>query len=74
MRILRENFSASPSKDVKKFLIKNLCCHIASFTIQFVITENPVNSSITFSVNKTHHGPVIDPFSVKILKCPLQFS
>ena len=32
-------------------------------------TGNPVNSCLTSTMNKTHHGPVISPFSEEILKC-----
>ena len=68
-----KNFSASPSKDVKTSFIENLCCNIASYTIQLVTTGNPVNYYVTSIVDKTHHGPVIAPFSMKILKDLLQF-
>ena len=39
----------------------------------FVVTENPVNSFLTYTLYKTHHGPAIAPFSVQILNCPLLF-
>ena len=41
--------------------------------IEHVVTENPVNSCLTSTLYKTHHGPVIAPFSAQILKCPLFF-
>ena len=40
----RCNVSASLSKDVKTFFIKELCCDIANYTIQLVTTGKPVNS------------------------------
>ena len=65
IRILRKNFCTLPSKDVKTFFIEELCCHIASYTIQLVTAGNTVNSYLTSTADKTYHGPV--------LKCLLQF-
>ena len=61
-------FSASPSKDIKNFFIKGLCCHIASYTIQLATTENPVSAHLASTVIKTHNEPVIAPFCVQPLK------
>ena len=41
--------------------------------VQLAIAGNPVNSCLTFILYKTHHGPLIAPFSVQILKCLLLF-
>ena len=65
-------FSAPSLNYIKTFFIKELCCHIASYIIQLVTTENSVNSYATVTVDKTSHGPVIDPVSVQILKYPLK--
>ena len=48
--------------------MKDLCCHIASDTIQLVTTGNPVNSYLTSTVGKTHHGLVIASFSMQLLQ------
>ena len=42
-------------------------------TIYLVVTENPVNSSLTSTLYKTHQRPVITPSSAQILKFPLFF-
>ena len=60
-------------KIVKHFLLKILCCHTASYTIQLVTTGNGVNFYLAFALDKTHHGAVIAPFFVLILKFPLHF-
>ena len=44
-----------------------------SFTFQLLSTGNPGSSYLTFTVDKTHHGPVTTPFTVQILVCLLQF-
>ena len=49
---------------ILKRFIKELCC----YTIQPVTTEDPINSCLTFTKDKTNHRPVIAPFSVQILK------
>ena len=67
IRVLSEIFSASPSKDIKTFFIKELCGHTASYTVQRVATGNPVHSYLSSTLDKAHHGPVMAPFSVKIL-------
>ena len=41
--------------------------------IYLILTGNPVNSSLTSTSYKNHHGPVIAPFSAQILKCLLLF-
>ena len=66
--LLSKIFSSSPSKDLKTFFIKDLCCHVANYIIQVVITGNPVNSYLIYTKDKTHHGPVVATFSVKLLK------
>ena len=71
IRIVSKIFSASQSKDIKNFFIKEFCPHIASY--QYHLTGNPVNSCLISTVGKTHYGPVISFFPVKILECLLQF-
>ena len=62
-------FSAPPSKDIKTFFIKGLCCHIASYTTQLVPLEILLlNSYLSSTVEKTHHGPVIASFYVQLLQ------
>ena len=46
---------------------------IVSCTMQLVTTGNPVNSYLTSTVHKTNYGPVIAPFSGKVLICLLNF-
>ena len=41
---------------------------IASCTIQLVTNENPVNSYLILTVDKTHHGTVIALLSVQLLQ------
>ena len=38
------------------------------YIIQLVITNNPANSYLTSTVDKTHHGPVIAPFLVVLFE------
>ena len=40
--------------------------------IEFVTTGNPVNSHLTFTLDKTHHRPVISPFLCKFYNCFLK--
>ena len=58
-------FESSSSKDIKALFIKykDLCYSIPSNT-----TGNPVNSYLTTTADKTHHGPVIALFSVQLLQ------
>ena len=57
---------------LKHFFNKELpCCHITNYIIQLVTTVNTVNCLIS-TVDKTHHRPVITPFSVQMLKCLMQ--
>ena len=49
-------------------LYKDLCYSIPSKTIQLVTTGNPVNSYLTTTADKTHHGPVIALFSVQLMQ------
>ena len=63
----------SPSKDVDTFFIIELCYYIAIVSSSLLPTtlitiDNPVNSYLTCTVDKTHHGLVIAPFSVLIFK------
>ena len=63
----------SPSKDVNTFFIIELCCYIAIVSSSLLPTtlitiDNPVNSYLTSTVDKTHYGPVIAPFSVLIFE------
>ena len=56
----------SPSKDLKTFFIIELCCYITIVLSRLLPTnlttiDNPVNSYLTFTVYKTHHGPVVAP-------------
>ena len=73
--MLRKIFSASPSKDIKTFLMKELCCHIAS---QVSIPSNllPLETlSILVSLPlwiKFIMGQLLLLF-VEILKCLLYF-
>ena len=60
----------SSSKDVQEYAETAL---VTIHAIKLVITGNPVNSCLTSTLYKTHHGPVIAPFSVQILKCLLLF-
>ena len=73
IRVPSKTFSASALKYIKVLLIKKLHCHIASYTIHFFTTGNPVNFYLTSTVDKTHHKPIIVPFSVQILKYLLHF-
>ena len=59
--ILSKIFSSSPSKDIETFSTKDLRC-LAICRIQLVTTGNPVNSYLTSTVDKTHHGQVIALF------------
>ena len=62
---LSTKFSTSPSKDVKTFLIKEMQTNSQLRTIhaiELVATVNPVNSFLTSTMNKTHHGLIIGPF------------
>ena len=45
--------------------IANITCHLTWLSLHY---ENPVNSCFTATLSKIHHGPVIAPFSVQILK------
>ena len=36
--------------------------------MQLVTNGNPVNSNLTFAVDKTHHGAVIAHFSLQFLQ------
>ena len=49
---------------------QGLCCNIASwlYPIQLDTIGNTVNSYLTFSVDKTHYGTAIAPFSVQLLQ------
>ena len=38
------------------------------YPIQLVTNGNPVNFYLTSTVDKTHHGAVLDPFSVRLVK------
>ena len=63
----------SPSKDVKTFFIIELRFYIAIVSSSVLPTtlttiDNPVNFYLTSTVNKTHHRPVIAPFSVLIFE------
>ena len=40
----------------------------ASYTIQLVTTGDPVNSYLTSTADKTHHGLVVTLFSVELLQ------
>ena len=68
-RILSKLFSASPPKDIKISLLESY----GRYTIQLDTTGKPVFSYLTSTVDKTHHGPIITPFSAKILKYLQQF-
>ena len=67
IRILVKIFSVSSSKDITTFFIKSAyiykkACtvvYIASYTIQLVTSGNPVNSYLTFTADKSYHGPII---------------
>ena len=48
-------------------LVKKFMCHHQK------MLKSYMNSCLTFTFYKTHHGPVIAPFSVQILKCTLLF-
>ena len=51
------------------FLLLVLKRRLASYApIQLVTTGNPVNSYFTCTVDKTHHGPVIALFPVRLLQ------
>ena len=66
IRILSKIFSGSPSKDNKTFFIKVLGCHIASYT-PFNLLPLEINSCLAFTVDETHHEPVITSFSKQLL-------
>ena len=68
IRILHKNISASPSKDVKTFFVKKLCCHIANYTIQLVTTGNTANSYLTSTVNRIRRGACISRFRILELR------
>ena len=63
IRILSKIHSALPTKNMNT---------VTSLTIlhptELAATGNPVNSYLTSTVNRTHHGQVIAPFSVQVLK------
>ena len=59
LRILSKLFCIT----INTFFVKGLCCHIAGYIIQLAPLETLLlNSQLTSTVNKTHHGPVIAPF------------
>ena len=73
IRVPSKTFSASKLKYNKAFLIKELRCHVASYTIHFFTTRNPVNFYLTSTVDKTHHKPVIVPFFCANFKMSFAF-
>ena len=54
------------------FYIKDLCYYIASYTIQLVTIGYSVSFYLIFTVDKSHHGLNIAPFSGQVLKFLLQ--
>ena len=60
-------------KILKYFSLKSYAELSIIHVIYLVATGNPVNSYLTFTLDETHHGPVIAPFAMQALKCLLQF-